>query len=562
MALTLQSMWQTIVEATDRPYLLAPAQSLTYRDFGSLVAAELQRFDDAGLEPGDRVLICTADEMAAIALFTTALLDGLVPVMLAPETPDERLAAISSVVEPGLTCRGASPHAPSHGRAPRLPDTPDALAYILFTSGTTQSPSGVTISHRNLLANVATLSRLFGYDADSRIFNDMVLAHADGFIQGPLIALANGATLIRSGSFSIAGMETWLGRVREMGATHVITVPTVWSLINRYARRDDYFQGSECRALLSVAAKLDTALWERLESRFGRPVYNQYGLTETVASALYAGPQREMGPSGTIGKPVDCEARIAAPSADGAGELQLRGDNIFPGYWKNPARTAESFTQDGWFKTGDVVRKRPDGAYEILGRLKTIIMMAGFLIRPEEIDEALLTHPAVAEAVTVALPDGEFGEIPATAVVLQEAASEADLTAHARRTLEPLKVPKRIVILDAMPRGISGKPDIKAILKRIEATVAEEQIAPQPADQDTANNVLRIASRVFRVDPTQLRLESNPTTVKGWDSFSHVTLLLAAEAQFGVEIAADHATDIKSLGDLVAAITRHQALNA
>jgi acyl-CoA synthetase (AMP-forming)/AMP-acid ligase II/acyl carrier protein len=565
MVPSLHALWQRVVDDPGHVFLDGPESSLSYAALGLAIRAELRRFDAAGLAPGDRVLIRTADEPAAITLFIAALLDGLVPVMLAPGTPEQRMAAISAAVEPGLTCHGAGPDRTPAGRAPRLPDAPDELAYILFTSGTTQSPSGVMVSRRNLLGNVATLSRLFGYDSRSRIFNDMVLAHADGLVQGPLMALANGATLIRSGGFTLQGMESWLNRVRDTGATHVITVPTVWSLIDRYAKRDDYFRSPDCGALLSVAAKLDTTLWQRLETRFGRPVFNQYGLTETVASALYAGPHPEMGAAGTIGIPVDCAARIAdvqsgnlLPEGE-AGELQLQGDNVFPGYWKNPARTAESFTPDGWFRTGDLARLLPGGSYEILGRIKTIIMMAGFLIRPEEIDEAVLTHPAVAEAVTVGIADPEFGEIPVTAVVLKGEAGEAELTAHARTRLEPLKVPKRIVILPDIPRGISGKPELKSLRQQIESATAAEPSSC--AETSLADEVMKIASGVFRTDVAALTLQSGPNDVPGWDSFSHVTLLLSAEGHFGVDIAADHATDIGSLGDLVAVIAARKALS-
>jgi long-subunit acyl-CoA synthetase (AMP-forming) len=141
-----------------------------------------------------------------------------------------------------------------------------------------------------------------------------------------------------------------------------------------------------------------------------------------------------MGPVGTIGKPVDCEAMISDGAGGEAhtgtpGELLLRGRNVFAGYWKNPERTAESFTTDGGLKTGDLALKREDGSYEILGRVKTIVMMAGFLIRPEEIDEAMASHPAVSQAVTVGLPHEEFGEIPVTAVVLDPPTPEAGLAA-------------------------------------------------------------------------------------------------------------------------------------
>ena len=563
--LSLESLWKPVAACPEQPFLVTPHASMTYRALGAAVRAQVARFDAAGLSPGSRVLIRVADEAGAIVLFVAALLDGLVPVMLAPGTPDMRLNAIAAAVEPGLTCLSAPTDAVEATRDPRLPEAPDATAYILFTSGTTQAPSGVTITQRNLLANLATISRLFGIDAASRIFNDMVLAHADGLVQGPLLALAGCATLIRSGGFALPSMEAWLGRVAETRATHVITVPTVWSLIDRYARLDSYFRTPDCRALMSVAARLDPALWERLESRFGRTVYNQYGLTETVTSALYAGPHPEMGARGTIGKPVDCAARVIVPAGGEAaigdvGELQVRGDNVFRGYWKNDTRTADSFTPDGWLKTGDLARCRADGSYEIMGRIKTIIMMAGFLIRPEEIDEAMMRHPAVAESVSVSIPNLEFGEVPVTAVVLKATASEAELTAHAQAALEALKVPKRIIAVPAIPRGISGKPELKVLQQQLIKDMQDEQVTAAP-DQALAADVLKLASRVFRIDPAELDLASAPGAVPGWDSFSHVTLVLAAETRFGVEIGAESAAAITSLGDLVAAIATRRLVS-
>lgn len=556
--LSLASLWHAIVERADHDFLVTPEGTMSYRALAAAVRAQAARFDAAGLAPGSRVLIRVADEAGAIVLFVAALLDGLVPVMLAPGTPDLRLDAIAAAVAPGLTCLAAPAKDRAGLREPRLPEEADAVAYVLFTSGTTQAPSGVTITRRNILANLATIGRLFGIGSGSRIFNDMVLAHADGLVQGPLLALAGGATLIRSGGFALASMEAWLARVAETRATHVITVPTVWALIDRYARKDSYFRTPQCRALMSVAARLEPALWDRLESRFGRPVYNQYGLTETVTSALYAGPHPEMGVRGSIGRPVDCAARVMIPSGGEAapgevGELQLRGDNVFRGYWKNDQRTAESFTPDGWLKTGDLARRRADGSYEAMGRIKTIIMMAGFLIRPEEIDEAMARHPAVAESVSLALPNIEFGEVPVTAVVLRGVASEAELTAHAQAALEPLKVPKRIVAVGAIPRGVSGKPDLRTLQALLAQAVQDAPVAVAP-DEALTGDVLKLAARVFRIDPAALDLASAPGGVPGWDSFSHVTLVLAAETRFGVEIGPDLAAAISSLGDLVSAI--------
>lgn len=547
-------------------------------------------FSAAGLDPGARILIQTGNERIAVAVFTAALLDGLVPVMLTPETPTARRRGIAELTEPGLVvldralcaddpaisshpyvlrCSGvhdsfemlerlrgdqaipiATTVTASMQRPPRCTAAPDDLAYILFTSGTTSAPKGVMVTHRNLFAHLETLSRVFAYHHDSAIFNGMVLAHGDGLVQGPLLALANGCRLIRPPAFSPHGLETYLTLVREKRATHFITVPTIYGFIDRYARLDDYFAGDEFIALLSVAAKLEEPLWRRLEKRFGRPVYNQYGLTETVASALYAGPGPHLGPIGTIGKPIDVAVRLMrdgrTAAGNEAGEIWLSGENVSPGYFADPAATAEKY-EGPWLKTGDLAIRRPDGAYEVVGRIKTIIMSGGFLINPEEVDEALLSHPAVVEAVTLGLPDADFGEIPVSAVVLDTVADEFELTAHCSRLLEPKKVPKRIAILPSIPRGDAGKPQLTALRSIVTVHLRG---APAPSVRASEALVIEAASQVFRIPASALSLDSSPDSVPAWDSFAHVALILEVQRRSNRDIPPGIAVTIDSLRKL------------
>jgi len=592
LSVSLASFFELMERRASAEFLVDEQGVMSYASLCENVRRCCSLFDLHQLSEGARVLIVTRDERVAIAVFIAALLDGKVPVMLAPDIPEAHAAAINLSITPSLTVvdgtrreeewtRGAiitrakrkAPFIsafsnssviripmPNESRKPRLPPSVDALAYILFTSGTTQSPNGVMISRRNLFSQLQTLSRLFHFEQKSRIFNSMVLAHADGLVQGPLLAIFAGCTLIRIGAFSISQMEDWLNAVRANRATHFFSVPTVYNLIDRYAGHNDYFDAAEFLCLISVAAKLESALWERLQVRFKRPLYNQYGLTETVVSALYAGPHPEMGPLGTLGKPVDVEARLlgldGAAVLDGnSGELLLAGKNIFIGYWNNPVRTAEVMTADGWFRTGDLALKRPDGAYEILGRLKTVIMCGGMLIRPDEIDEVLKSHPGVASAVTVGIPNSDFDEVPISAVILDNFVSESDLTNYCRERLEPLKVPKRILAFDAIPRGNSGKP-LLANLRTI--ILSRLEIGPSdPADQnhlDLARDTIRLAATIFRVSPEMLSRHSSPETVPGWDSFSQINLILAAESRFSVLIPAAKIASIRTLHDLIQAI--------
>lgn len=578
--LNLQTMWTAIGARPAADFLIQVEGRFSFGDLASAVQQWLAAFDAHAVRVGDRVLIRTSDEWAATSGFIAALLDGVVPVLLSAETPDHRVSSLCETVDAVLVvvddpCLADSPAPavvrlappapkrfgfvrrsaslpclafPPADRQPRLPVDRDSLAYILFTSGTTAAPSGICISRGNLFANLATLTRLFGIDAKARIFNDMILAHADGMIQGPVIAAVNGCAVIRSGGFQLGQIEAWLNRVRATRASHVITVPTIWAMIDGYSAHDDYFDAPECRALMSVAAKLPDPLWKRLEDRFKRPVFNQYGLTETVASAVYAGQHPEMGAFGTIGKPVDCEARID-PTVSGAGELQLRGDNVFAEYWRNPDRTAASFVDDRWFRTGDLAQLRDDGSFEILGRLKSVIMSGGFLIHPDEIDEALLRHPLIQESVTVAIADPMFDEVPVTAVVLRSDVDEIELTAHARTFLEPRKVPKRIIALPAIPRGDSGKAKLGELRTVLEQAVSGSG-SGQSADA-TEQAIMSAAAGVFRVSPSLLSLRTAQGDVPGWDSFSQISLVLTVEDMFGIRIPASQVAMIRTLGDLV-----------
>lgn len=588
--LTLASLYEKI-EGSRGEFLVSHDGVLSYADFAEYLRRCCAQFDRSGLDLGARILIVSRDEVSAIVLFAAALLDGKVPIILPPDVSEARATAIKQAVMPGMIvvdqsrsneswARGAnimrSPsrgllgrilkarsrfnfETPKAGRVPHQPDLPDALAYILFTSGTTQAPIGVMISQRNLLSQLATLCRLFGYNRESRIFNAMMLSHADGLVQGPVLAIANGCALIRPEAFSVPDMEKWLDSVRAHSATHFLTVPTVYSLIDRYAAHDDYFKGRECRYLFSVAAKLDTAMWRRLEARFDRKIWNQYGLTETVTSGLYAGDHPEMGPIGTIGKPIDVQARVRRPGSDGRlgqeGELQLRGDNVSTGYWNNPLRTAEAFTADGWLRTGDWVRQTSDGAYEMLGRMKTVIMCGGLMIRPEEIDEILLAHPKVRDAATLGVPDETFGEVPVSFIVLDGHISEAALTAYCRINLELLKVPKRIYAVPAIPRGNSGKPLFPELrlLQSTEALIESSKLDVQ-LNRFSDHQVFEVAARVFRVKPETLSRSSSPSDVPGWDSFSQINLVLTAEREFSVRVPTSQVAAIRNLGDLVRAI--------
>jgi acyl-CoA synthetase (AMP-forming)/AMP-acid ligase II/acyl carrier protein len=289
-----------------------------------------------------------------------------------------------------------------------------------------------------------------------------------------------------------------------------------------------------------------------------------YGMTETVANATYAGRHPEMGPVGTIGLPVDCEVRLMAARSDHTGEeseregeIQIRGENVFQGYWKDNVRTARTLIGDGWMRTGDLAKRRDDGSLEIVGRMSGVINMGGQSILPEEIDEALALHAAVIDVATIGTKDSEFGEIAVSAVVVDSPASEADLTLFCRQHLEPLKVPKRIIAVDEIPRGGAGKPNAEQLREMLAELLTSTVIASDTNETGKVSTaeVYELAASVFRVPTRKLDTNSSAANVNGWDSFSQLNLMIEAERRFKVRIPASQVASIRTLGDLHRAIT-------
>ena len=604
--LNLADIWDALKKRGTAPYLLAPGGAASYTTLADTITRFAAAFGSRSLTQGDRVAISLRDELLAGAAFIAALFEGLIPVILSTDAGPQRVSAICASIDAALfVCDlggdtttwegpklvlghsktaayghreiasanpirrdgkvrtvGAMTGLPDKGREPRLPEVESsALAYIMFTSGTTAAPNGVMISQANLLTHLATLIRLFDFGPHTRVFNPTPISHTDGLVMGPLLAMATGGALIRPGTFGVSGMEEWLGFIGSQRATHMITNPTVLAVIDRLAQRDDYFATPEFAGILCSASILRPELWERLERRFNIQLWNLYGLTETVTSALYAGRHPEMGPVGTVGLSIDCEARLG--SREGTplsktdlpeGEIQLRGEHIFTGYWRNPELDAQTFTPDGWMRTGDLARRREDGAYEFLGRLKAAINCGGTLIRGEEIDECLLRHPAVVESVTVGLPDPDFEEVPISAVVLSSEVDETALTAHCRAGLEALKVPKRILPLALIPRGDSGKPKFAALRAHLSEALAFHSEANGAGESELLHQVINLAALIFRVESSTLTSASEPETVPGWDSFTHLSLIIQAEAAFGIRIPAAEVEKINTLGRLAATI--------
>lgn len=550
-------------------------------------------FKEYGIVSGDRIVVSSLNDEAIITVTCAAMFNGICTIVVPKDTAKTRANSCIKRSNPSLliidesiqtlwqpeeiatipigrqesigygllnkiTGRKSSGKN-FHGLVANMPQMEPSLdfsddqpALFNFTSGTTKEPKGVPITYHSLLAHLATIKRVFDYNPESRILNNMDLAHADGMIQGPILALYSSATLYRPCSLDVQHLQTLIDTVYNEKISHFLTVPTILSFIDRLIEHDDHFEGDYFRHFISVAALLDPNLWEKLQKRFGIRICNMYGLTETVAGGLFCGPDDDFYKLGTVGKPIDMSIQIVdnkfQPVPNGTvGELLLKGDNVFPGYFGDEEATRAAF-HEGWFRTGDLASQDDNGFVQIRGRCKELIISGGINIMPGEINEVVLQHPAVAEVATVGLPDPAWQEIPVTAIVLKQGAetSEKDIIEYCRGFLERIKIPKKVIFVQELPKGISGKIVVSELLKLI----------PKPSDKTTVsknNNrheLIELAAETFNVDKENLKLEDGPDQIKGWDSMGHLSLVADAEKYFSITLSAREVMNVRSLKDL------------
>jgi acyl-CoA synthetase (AMP-forming)/AMP-acid ligase II len=402
--------------------------------------------EEARRAAGDRLPIFTADLDAA----------GMVQLVAQPLT-----AATTAAVGTPQGLRGEPP-ASSQPAA-------DDVALVLHTSGSTGRPKRVPLSHANMTVSAANIARCYALGPEDVAMCVMPLFHVHGLMASTLATLSTGGTVILPARFN--PLSFW--RVaRDFGMTWFSAVPTIHQLL--LARAADPTgrrpAGSEkLRFIRSCSAALPPRVMRALETAFGAPVLEAYGMTE-AAHQLTSNPLPPAGRKpGSVGRGTNVE--ISIMDAHGRhvptgkrGEVVIRGSSVICGYENNPEANAAAFV-DGWFRTGDQGCLDADGYLTLVGRIKELINRGGEKFSPREIDETLLAHPAVAEAVAFGVPHATWGEEVAAAVVVREPVSEAVLLAYCSERLADFKRPKQIHITDTLPRTATGKIQRGAIAK-------------------------------------------------------------------------------------------------
>ena len=351
---------------------------------------------------------------------------------------------------------------------------PQDVALVLHTSGTTSRPKIVPLSHANLTASARNIGRTLGLEPSDRCLVIMPLFHIHGLVGALLSSIAAGASLFCPPGFNALKFFGWLD---ESEATWYTAVPTMHqTILARAERNREVIARRPLRFIRSSSASLPPQIMQALEAAFACPVIESYGMTE-AAHQMASNPLPPAARKpGTVGVSAGPEVAIQGPDggllpAGERGEIVIRGPNVTAGYANNPSANAEAY-RNGWFRTGDLGFLDPEGYLTISGRLKEIINRGGEKITPREIDEVLMDHPAIAQALAFAMPHDKLGEEVAAAVVLREgvSATERELRDFVAGRLADFKVPRRIVVLAEIPKGPTGKLQRIGLAQRLGLT--------------------------------------------------------------------------------------------
>jgi acyl-CoA synthetase (AMP-forming)/AMP-acid ligase II len=482
---TLPGLFAHVPE--DRTAIIQPEQNirLSYGALTRQVNAVASALAAAGVTRGDRVGSALPNGLANIVTFLAASAAGTAAplnpgykedefrfyledtnarvLLLPPEGMDEarraagdkvRILTVETGADGTVTLSGVT------GGPPVAPPGVDDVALILHTSGSTGRPKRVPLSHANLSISAGNVARSYALSPDDVALCVMPLFHVHGLVASTLATLATGGTVVVPQKFS--PLSFW--RIaRDHGATWYSAVPTIHQLLLARAEKGAARPaGAEkLRFIRSCSAALAPQVMHDLEATFGAPVLEAYGMTE-AAHQMASNPlppaarlPGSVGPGTDVGISImDAEGRHL-PRGE-RGEVVIQGPNVVTGYENNPEANATSFT-DGWFRTGDQGFLDENGYLTLTGRLKEMINRGGEKISPREIDEVLLTHPAVAEAVAFGTPHPTWGEEVAAAVTVRDAVTEQDLLAFCKERLAEFKRPKQIHIVETIPRTATGK---------------------------------------------------------------------------------------------------------
>ena len=478
-------------EDAEQPCLLIPGGPVIHYDELDAASARIAHaLLDAGCRAGDRVAVQTDKCPQSLALYLACLRAGLVYLPLNPGYQKTELAYFFGDAEPAvIVCR---PHAAEavaelrpqatvltldHAtgtlleragcqseRFETVMSKADDLAAILYTSGTTGRSKGAMLSHRNLASNALTLVAQWGFTRGDVLFHALPVYHVHGLFVACHCALLSGSRILWLPRFD-AGEAC----ARLSQATVMMGVPTFYTRL----LSEPQFGFSSChsiRLFVSGSAPLLPETFDAFRARTGHAILERYGMTETGMNT--SNPLSGERIAGTVGRPLPgVSVRVVdaneSPCGTGVvGGIEVKGPNVFRGYWRMPEKTREAFSADGYFRTGDMGEWLPNGYLKLVGRAKDLIITGGLNVYPAEIEERINALPGVVESAVIGIPDADFGEA-VTAVIVSRpgcALAEDGVIAALKSEIAGFKIPKRVHFVADLPRNAMGKVQ-KSVLR-------------------------------------------------------------------------------------------------
>jgi malonyl-CoA/methylmalonyl-CoA synthetase len=448
------------------PCLILPdASEISYGALEEGVGRLATLLVEKGVGVGDRVAAQTAKSPEALMLYLATLAIGAVFLPLNPAYTAAEVGYFLDDAEPALFVTDAV--GLSHEADLLRPQTaihdagPDDLAALVYTSGTTGRAKGAMLSHHNLASNALALQSAWGFTGEDVLLHALPIFHVHGLFVAIHCALLSGAPMLWLPRFDEDAVLAALPR-----ATVMMGVPTFYSRLMADPR---FTPGAAAhmRLFISGSAPLLESAFEAFEARTGLRILERYGMSE--AQMITTNPLHGERLAGSVGNPLPgVSVRIAG--GEETGVVEIKGPSITAGYWRNAEKTAQAFTQDGFFITGDIGRLDTDGRLWLSGRANDLIISGGLNVYPKEIELVLDDLPGVTESAVIGVAHADFGE--AVVAVIAGSGDEAEIVRAARERLAAFKAPKRVVFVDDLPRNAMGKVE-KAALRRTYASLFE-----------------------------------------------------------------------------------------